>query len=763
MTRLLAILSCLAFVAPMLFFLARALPDAAARCRSSRPLAAAAALALALAAAFLFLRPQDDSFAGLDCSATRDLAEAFAAGRPIVGPDPVLAAVPAPLQKAFWYRTAKPSRPTRDLAFQLKRGETSQTVPFFTPFLSLAAAGSGMPPVFPAIPAFLWFATLLATAIGKAGFRGWALALSLILCTPWICWFSRGFYAEGAGAFLATAAFVSAMARPYRHAAAFAVAGFALGFAASVHPTLLVLSAPLALALLPGATSRAHPTALVAGGITGVLPAWAMTRYVCQPYGDWTRRESLARLFGATPEHRALATAALALAALGLAALAMATTRRGRAFCARCDARLQPWGWLAIALLPLLLFFAACRFSLPPLPPRAAASVFTTLAGIRLPGLLLGALATAATLRSGAPPGRRIAFCGLCWATVLFLFVKAAETPAGVWSQRRLLPVAIAFAALSVPSLSEVFERLRSGSGVAACALAAALGLANPVRWPAAYFAVNEEGARAWCEDFRRTLRGMGRPLTVFDYHAHSVPHAATLELPVLGLGEHQRDRWPDVAEWLASVASTGNVCVVTSYAPATLEEGFALEPAASRSGRFPTVATRGYLPVFPGERVVENTLLRVIPLADAAKNGAPLFQEKQLDNGPIGLRGPWGASRKGGRWTREGSGVIGPVPADGRVALSLDAEWFPPSDDPGWAVQTVTVLPPWGGEGATFHVAGGRTNLVAELLAPGGAPHPAGVYRFFSPRPYDPARFGEPGWPSDMGIFLRSVRIECR
>ncbi len=765
---LLGISCAAAFVAPMVFFLARLLPETIAACRKSRALAITAIIALATFGTFLAMRPHNDTFCGLDCSAMKELAVAFSAGRTMTGPDKVLASVPQSLQKAFWYRSATGARPTRDLSFQLADGSPSRTVPFFTPFLPLAAAGSGMPLHFPALLATLWFAILLSACIGKGGRAGISIAAALLLATPWPCWFFRGFYTECVGTLLATAALISALSRRMRNPVSFAIAGFALGFAVSVHPILVAVSAPIAIALLPSISRRCHAPALIVGCAAGFAPGWYVTRNICQPYGNWTNPETLATIFRAAPEHRVLMIAAAIACLIGIALLGFVLTTRGRSMAVTAYDRIDVRGRFALALIPAAMMLAAvvaCAHGPAPIREfaqahvgtlaKGAASVWT---GIRIPCALLWCIATYVLAWDKRQRPAFAALVGIAFASLLFIFIKGIEVPVGIWSERRFLPIAITLTAILAPALAIDCVRLPRATRAVTCIGILALGLVSPIRWTQAYIGINEQDANKFCKAFRDTFDREGRPLTVFDYFPHAVPYMASLEYPVLGLSAKSPERWPEVAGWIAQVASTGDVCVATSYASTTLEEGFALEDIYISGGRFPIVAGahNDFLPVSLGAKCVDNRLMRVMPL----KNGAPFFgQDKVLDGGPIGLRGPWGATKNGGTWTRQGSGIVGPVPPSGTVSITIDASWFPP--EPAWSNQTLKITAPWG-EAASIDIHGDHQVETIEMEVHDGTSQkqPTGIYQFAVERPYDPAKFGLRGYDSDLGVFLYRAQI---
>ena len=725
-----------------------------------RRASAAARIGLAalwlLGAGFLLLRPHDDSFTGLDNMTYRNLARAFLDGRGFHEPDAVLAEVPAELRESFLLHPGPAGRPTRDRIFQLSGWQSTDTQPFFMPVLSLAAAGLEpllAPERLVPLLGALWLALVLAAGFSAGGGWGLLAAAALVLGTAWPAWFLRGFFAEGAGAALATGVMAAAAVRPLRGGIA-VVAGFALGLAVSFHPTLAVLAGPAALALMLERRDGRTVAGLVIGLLAGVFPFWALTRWVCQPNGDWTRWASLWKMISWIPEIRATALAVGVLAVVALIAIGAGYIPPVRAWLRKGDAKLSPWGWLVVCVAPGLVIAFLPGTAGETLRSGAAA----TWSGIRWPYGLLLVAAAAGVLSKNRPLRERFWLAALCWVALMFLFIKGVETPVGLWSQRRFLPVALAGIALLAAPLSDFAAafaaRGRWQAGGVALALAVA-GLGNGWRWPAAYFTVDERGATAWTEAVAERL-GTGRRV-VFDYYPHSVPYAADLQHRVLGLGEMSWKRWPEVAAWLAPQARTEEVWVATSWSPTALEDGLRLEPVFAATGVFPVVRTKAFFPAERGVRTVNNVFFRAAPLAP----GETAVQDKRLDGSPIGLRGPWGRVRNGATWTREGSGIVGPVPAAGAAAVfAAECEWAPPAAD--WPEQILLVTPPWGGAPLRLAVTTGVQTVTGRFAQPAddGERTGTGLYVFRAERPYDPAAYGLRGYSRDLGVLLRRVII---
>lgn len=358
------------------------------------------------------------------------------------------------------------------------------------------------------------------------------------------------------------------------------------------------------------------------------------------------------------------------------------------------------------------------------------------------------------------------------------LVIQGLETPVGLWSHRRMLPTALLLVSVLTPGLAAALATAlaRRPSAVRLAALAALVlaGGANLARWPAAFTTLQDRGATGWAAE-TATLIGTDR-WVVFDYYPHAVPYMAGLRHRVLGLGEHARDAWPDVAAWLNRLRAGGeDVWVATSWSPRTLELGARLTPVERRTGRFPRVDAKAFLPAVRRSRTVSNTFLRweALPAADSdAGRDAALAQDVVLDRGPIGLRGPWGAHRTlraadgsplPARWSREGSAVVGPVPPPGgRVRIRVDGVAGGAGGraralhiDTPWQARVRITLPP-GPAAATVEA-------LVEIPAAQPMPDRTGLYVFTAVEPYDPWREdGIRGYADDLGAVIHRVRIEA-
>ncbi len=758
--RLPMVSALLATLLPPLALLAWMAPAVAARWRRSHPAARGALIALWLAGtALLLLRPHDDTFTGLDCMAYRRMTHALLAGRGFHDTDRVLAGVPEELRPALFFGPVARGRVTRDRAFELLDWRQASTAPFFLPALPLAAGGLApllAPERLPPIVGALWLALLLAAGFAAGGGKGAWLTAALVCGTAWPAWFLRGFYPEAVGAALISGVLAVAATRLPRGATMTGLSGFTLGLAVTYHPALLTLALPVALGLMV-AQPRLGERALTALGLlVGLLPGWAIARWICRPYGDWTNWRQWRVLLGGIAEFRAagVVLAALALLALGAALACLAPRLRQRL--SRLDARATPWAWgalcAALVAAPLLLLPAAAGDPLR----RAAAAVWS---GLRWPYALLCLAGMTAVLRRARPARERGWLALLCAASLFYLFVQGVERPMGVWSQRRFLPVVMTLTGLLAAPLAALVSA-RSWRARSLLLLALAAGAANPARWPQAYLLINDHGAASWTRSVAERL-GHDR-LVIFDYFPHSVPYAAGLRHRVLGLGEFARARWPEVAAWIAERAVAEEVWVATAWQPCPLEEGFSLTPVFEKTGEFPELRSKGYLPAWRGSRRVSQLFMHARPLAP----GIAPPQVKLLDESPIGLRAPWGDARNSGggrmaRWTRQGSGIVGPVPPPGgSVRFEIECAFI--GAPPDRKEQTLLISPPWGGAPARLRVGSEWRTLETRLECPAANEvlRATGVYRMSVELPYNPTSAGLPGYPSDLGVQVRLLRI---
>ena len=233
MTNLLSMGLAWATLLPLLFLLARTGPLLRNGWSAAKPAVRVALVLLGLGGATALLAwPHEDTFAGLDVAAYRQMAHVLADGRGLLDDDAVFAQAPEELRRHFLYRPG--GRLTRDLSFQLSSPSNPEARPFFMPTLPLAAAGvaSWLSPdrFVPLVGALGWL-LVVAVAFGVGGGWGLLVAAALGVMTAWPAWFLRGFYAEAVGAILVASVIAAAVPRPPRGVIAGPVAGFLLGLA----------------------------------------------------------------------------------------------------------------------------------------------------------------------------------------------------------------------------------------------------------------------------------------------------------------------------------------------------------------------------------------------------------------------------------------------------------------------------------------------------------------------------------------------------
>lgn len=738
----------------------------------------ALALAIALSAAALF-RPHQYTFAGLDTTAYRMMAHAFANGRGMSDVDRLLLEVPPDLRPWTLFAPGSGGKYTRDITFQITSLEDGSCRPFFYPLLPLTAAGfDALVPgraadyLMPLV-GFGLFLLFFLRAFSWAGGFGVLMAAALLFGSPLPVWLFRGYIPECVSTALIAGvllAWLSGGRRPLPWLSA-----FGLGLAASYHP-LMVLPAGgvlLLLALSQGSPRRA--AADVALFALGVVPLLAMTRWTAQPYGDlsWA---ALAHNFHASPSHRIALTAASALA---LATPFLLLIRR--LWLPRAAGVLaKPWPaaliWLAAWAVPtaaVIALWSEGRFVY-------SALRHDFVGGLQLPLLaLLVATAGAALLSRGHLRAKALlALAAACLPVFLYL---AGKEHVDMWSQRRLLtPLLMAGAALLAPAaaLCEALAARRAGRmpvvAVPAALLLCAVAAHNVIRWPAPYRVRFEGGADPLVQ---RLSERMGQSLVVFDYHPYSIPFAACGEVRALSIhgdlvfrkSSNQRRAFRRLIAWMRGRALREEVLVASAYANPGLEEGLRLEEIAHEAVKLPYVIERSVLPAERHRRTLEIRLLRAVPLAPG---DSPPSLHKTMDGGPLALGGPWGpgeirltmadGAKRPARWSRQGSGVVGPVPPPGGTAVVTLVAGSSQDGD-----QRMRLAPPWDPAGETavvFSVPPKGTTIT--LALPRGqavCDEPTGTYTFTSPEPYDPARDGIEGFDPDLGILIHSVSIAAQ
>ncbi len=726
----------------------------------SRAVRIATLLAI-LATYALLLRPHEDTFSGLDASGYRHMASAFRNGRGLHDPDSVLLLAPAAIRNAFLLLPDMQYRNTRDRSFQILSLSRAETEPFFYPLAPLAASAfdrlipGGRDYLLPLLHASM-LALLLLTASAQGGGWGLLVALALALGSPMPAWFLRGYFPEALGTLLiAGAALQTHGGRAARFGAAFAV-----GMAISLHPMLVVLAAPALGLLMFSGTGVA---ASLAGFAAGTAPIVLMTSFVCRPYGNILRLDTVRFNMGYSGEHRVVivfaALAALAMAAAWIAPRAFRRDFRSRV--ATCfDSSAGRATLAVVALLP-----TAAALLIADIRPEFVQGAREAWQAVRLPlGVLFALLAAAAVVRSDS---RHLLVLGVAVAVLpVFFYLKGAEVP-GLWHQRRLLPGLIFLIAACVPATASISSLLaRTGAlkplaaALAALAVLAAM-LANPIRWPAPYIVRNEAGAQEWFDSLARETAGA---LTIFDYHAYSFPLAVDLRRPVLGIGERAQAFVPDVMRWLAAESRTQEVRLAAAYANPGVEEGLCLLPGPIVSAQVMRIRSKGMLPAVAEPRAVSVELLTVRTADDCTPR-----LHKVFDGGPLALRGPWvprihtlrndARENVPAQWFRTGAGVIGPVPHEGERLL-VTVHGVAGQRDRA-ARQQIEIQDESGGRLGVIELAHEWTIDSVEISARGAPASRTALYRLVAPAPYNPGKEGLRGYHHDLGALVHRIDME--
>jgi hypothetical protein len=287
-------------------------------------------------------------------------------------------------------------------------------------------------------------------------------------------------------------------------------------------------------------------------------------------------------------------------------------------------------------------------------------------------------------------------------------------------------------------------------------------GLVNFIQWPAPYLARHEKGATEWVASLSRDI---GQRLTFFDYYPYSVPFATSGKMRVIGLSEYGYLAHPKLSKWLVERAGQEEVLWVTAYSNPGLEDGVEFQSLGHQTVSFDRIVSKTALPAECRKYVIDVDILKGTHIT----NSTGLAVRKILDDGPLALRGHWGRGSQiqsknsllPARWSREGAGIIGPVPQVGRaVRITIEAA---ASRDDGLPGQILKITPPWTGTSLALTISNDLTRVSGILARPDGSPDgsPTGIYKIFSEMPYDPGKIGISGYPSDLGARIHLIVIE--
>lgn len=722
-----------------------------------------------IAAGLLLLRPHEDTFTGLDTSCYRLMTHAFSNGRQLHDTDPTLQEIPRPLRRSVLLEYQQWGRDTRDRSFQITSLKTCSIQPYFYPFLPMAAAGLDVMSgklcgdYFVPLMGLLVFAVILCTGAALGNKYGLLASVVLLIGTPLPAYLFRGYYAEAVAAGLAGLVLLgltlSVTSRVFQ-----LLSPLALGLAVCFHPVGIILALPaLMMILIEPALSRKGILLSLIGFAAGLAPLWAMTLWGCQPYGNIVDWHSFSSRLSAQPLQKLLALFVV-IFLLAVAALISGSPSL-KTHLSNTVRRTITHPLLFLALLLFALFPFALPLSLWPGKTLAMSGLSEYRDGVRWGYgaiLLTGVIATFYVTNR---PRSRALLLLTVFLSPFFFYLKGFE-PMGLWSQRRLIPFVLLLIIALVPPLATACHICAQRAGrIPATLISGGLlvaGLFNFIQWPAPYLARHERGATQWVTSLSRII---GSRLAFFDYYPYSVPFAASGKTRVIGLSEYGYAALPGISQWLAQRAGQEDVLWVSAYSNPGLEDGLELQSLSHQTASFERIVSKTALPAECRKFVVDVDIMKGIPVT----NTAGLAVRKILDDGPLALRGPWGCRspiRTGDRvlpahWSREGSGLIGPIPGAGHsVRISLEAA---ASRDDGRPGQIIKITPPWPGAALTLAISNDFTQVSGILTQPvdsPAGPH-TGIYTLSAAAPYNPAKAGIRGYPKDLGARIHLIAIE--
>lgn len=715
------------------------------------------------------LRPHEHSFQGLDASAYRLMAKSFSEGRRIREPDQALRSLPENLRPSVMLippAIDTGARMTRDRSFQVEDLSSCSTKPFFYPLLPLCMWAFGglflghfQEYVVPLVClCFALYLLLLGSRIG--GCVGVGLVLAMFFASPLPVWIFRGCFVEAISTALICSSVIWWLSAKKETWWSACVAFLGLGLSVSFHPVMIVLVFPLAAIMFFQMAHRLRIiTGLAVSFVLGLLPVIYMTLFVASPYGDL----SFQNFSHALKTSASIRPAIYAVAFMtGLLSIALALRRRAMdAVEKSITCRRVATGLVSVvSILPTLLALRYWEGEQGRIVMRGLKEFADGVQGPFIYLLVAGCLGVV-FLEKGwrAKMVLMVAFATLPY----FLYLKGAEGM-GLWSQRRLVLHLMLIICSCIPYCAGLLNKIVSGRLWAGALVAIGLisvGCCNAYRWPAPYVISYEKGSDQWVDDIQ--LRIIKDKLTVFDYHPFSVPFAVNNRSRVIGLSEFAMDEWPTMIEWLRSAAASGSVQVATAYANPGLELGVDLREVSVEEGHFKRVHAKGALPAVEKQRDMRLTFADVVPVTRASG----LVLDKVFDGGVIALRGPWGRTRTmrldneefSAQWTRDGSGIVGPIAAEGGKVRMILTGAFVGSQRKS---QKMLIVAPWSQERHELLFSDAWQTLSIDLNVDAAVEGATGVYHLYASQPYDPDSENVRGYDPDLGIMLRRIQIEC-
>lgn len=730
---------------------------------------------LLLSGSILLLRPHQEALTGLDDSAYRLMAQAMREGRPLFETDELLLQVPEPHRAAFLFRPNMTGhgRLTRDRSYALDDLTSCMTRPFYYPLLPFTANGLDLIIPGPAadglIPVLgiLTLLTLMCLGIARRRWPGMLLAWVLFFSTPLPVWLFRGWYSEAVAGSLLCLSLVNLLLD--KNTIPRRALCFALGLMISYHVSFLVIALPLLIAVLmlpPDGNRRISSAALFFPA--GLLPLFWQTQFICKPYGGLAVG-SLLSFFRLGATHWLLMVYLAAILAAG--SLLLLFRRRTLMLLSTVleSGVLPRLGAVCAAAIPLfcsLVFWHQKHVVAQGLLDAHSAM------GLHLE-LLLGILLLAVLLHRRQHAGLLILLLALLVLPVN-LYLKGAEL-VGLWSQRRLLGTLMLLLPPAVCGGGVIADwtagrlkgrplRLAAGAGVITVLV---LGLLNAVRWPAPWLLRNEKGSRAYVQSMRDVI---GSDLAIIDYHPWSIPLAAVPGSRVLGIGPGRVHDAGAAIPHLMAQADGRRVLFLSAYEThAVLEQDAVLVPVQTYQFHLPHIHSKRALPAVEKEYPMTLTLLKSRRLNDSEWTRR---YTRVMGSGVLGFRGPWGRTdiplkdtaglNLPARWSREGSGLIGPMPLPGEaVTLTLTCA----ANRQDGKTQTLLIMPPWSDEAAFLDISNSICTVSVSLTRPPDRlmSGETGNYRIYSVHPYNPARDGIRGFKKDLGALIHSVTFEVQ
>ena len=650
--------------------------------RTARLAAFATAAVAALAIARFCPSRGDVFFSMLDDSKLTLLAHGYSRGLPLRYHDEAFASVPEAVRPTITYRPFL-SRKTHDLAHEIET-DTFVAKPFFQPFCPLQRA------FLPGLPVVLALAILVGMALWAAPRRTFgalaaasALALAVMLLTPWPAHFCLSPFAEGMATLLAALALSLSFRAPHRSGTACtafgAAEGLLLGLSVTFHQTLSVCALPIAAFAVLRAGRPRHALFLAIGAAVGVAPLVWSTKCVAAPYGDFLSLSTLRAKLMVSHDMRAIAIGLMAIAPVAAVLVSTSFFPRLRVMASKryIGALATFLGGLSVALVLMM------AISLP----GTRAALLRDIDGLRL------AIPALATLCAAAFARRRPSACfivaALAAAALPFLKVQGNEVHVGLWSLRRsmpfltLLPLAAFYAAFDAEGAPWRIGLWLRRAAVALVPVCAAVQLFS---MPLAYGGGGEWGASeliGWGEKAMRP-----DALYLFARIGEAAPFTATPGREVFGLNDAASNaiKQGPVVDWLREEARRRPVYVVAlDVIPAPIaENGIVLCPEGDPIWNKVLRTTGGSLGTAKATATKRTfAFLRVYP-TDTKEGIAALRGGTALQPGlafPFGMApGGWDIPRHGkpGRWACDGAAVWGPVPAPGEsVEIALSASWW--------------------------------------------------------------------------------------